>query len=506
MWTENPLFYRWWVSRKKVSLPWLSLLLAGPLLWMFPLGIRSLVPEFLSPRDCIYLGTMSYLGFLSVRALTVTVGRSNLEDQRGRWESLLTSGVSSRAIALGLWGTSLVPCLVEVALAFPVLFLIQKALELDLGQVISLGLLSLLTALFHASLGHYCSLRFTDRMRAAQWAFGWVTLWVLGSCSALLCYSQVWVGWRWLSPWIMALEILQSPARYFPLWLGLGAFWLALGSLGFSLMSWRRVESLSRPDPAQSAPSPVLARHRQEHSNPLLYRGRHRLSSSWQLALGILYGGFLSLGLGTGTPSDGSLFVFSLFHLAFWSLQAVLYPARAFCQEREQRTLDSLLVTRLSPRELLDGIYQQTLSPLSRLALFLSPFTLPLVEWDPLRWLFLQLMTQVFLWAWGSLALAISIASRNTLQAFLTIYLALALVQLGTVFCDATVSNALFGADRPWLSLASPLLGTLSVTLGMQSGGTQVMFYQAMVVSLVLHLLVLGWSRGYCLRRLLRQV
>lgn len=505
---EHPFLYRLLANQRKHWGRNFLLAFVGPILWLAPSQVHLLAPRTLGAGSALQIGTCLYVAFLCLRALAVSVGKVSGERERGTWEVLSSVGFSPGRIALGLWLSLLIPCLFELALALPALVWIHFQQQLQLWQSLALGVLFLGLVTFHCSLGLYCSLRSPTTLKAAQWAYGWVTLW--GLMTVLMLGGPLHVSSKEIdfplcfNPWALALTILKSYSETPPSWLVPGLGFFLLGTLALAHLIGRQVRQQLLPVSTQVVHSRSICKPGE--SNPLLYRGRYGASPRQTAVSYFLYAAFLVM---TGPqPDHGELWLVmvTLGHLGFWILPAVFYPTQAICRERDRGTLDTLLVSRLRGSEILYGICRQTLIPISLGALLLSPFTASLVGYRLESWLLLTAMTQAFLWGSGLGALAISLLSRNTLQAFQRVYLALAFLHVGCFVLDIAFLNPLLNLDRPFFSLVSPLFATLAVSLGQihPDPEMEAMYLHSFIGSIGLHLAVAGISRAYLLRRLSR--
>ena len=324
---ENPFLYRLLASQRKHLGRHFLLAFVGPILWLAPTQVHLLAPRTLGACSALEMGTCLYVAFLCLRALAVSVGKVSGERERGTWEVLSSVGFSPRRIALGLGLSLLLPCLFELALALPALVWIHFQQQLQLWQSLALGLLFLGLVTFHCSLGLYCSLRSSTTLKAAQWAYGWVTLW--GLMSILLLGGPLRASSRGLdfplcfNPWALALTILKSSSQIPPSWLlpGLGFFFL--GTLALAHLVGRQVRQQLLPAATHVAHSRSICKPGE--SNPLLYRRRYGASPRQTMVSYFLYAAFFMM---TGPQSDQGelwLVMVTLGHLGFWILPSVFY-------------------------------------------------------------------------------------------------------------------------------------------------------------------------------------
>lgn len=499
MLTDNPFLYR--VLRPgKGRWRQLALALAGPLILVLPSQLAVMFSHRFDSEASQRLSLFAYVAYLCIRAIGGSVGKISQERERGSWEVLLSAGMSQGRVGRGLWLACLLPVWLEICLTLPWLML-------NMDHWPALFVLFLGLGLFYSGLGLFCSLRFSTSLKAAQISYGWLALCGGGSFLFWL-FGQIGTHWRDLvlvgNPWALVSALADHPPRALDN-LGLLFHWglgLALG-LRLEREIFRTLDG-SRGEGAQSG------RRRPQHENPLLYRnqfGQRGYAWLWGAALyaAVVLGPWL-VGCAQTESERESRVVFSLLgHLFFWLLVAVQRSSNVLCREREQRTLEALLTTRLSAREVLNGIWSQTVAPASRQALLLAPLllvpmTMGYATPRLAQWLLLMLLTQSFILAWGTAALAFSLGSRTTLRAFQSVYLTLAFLTIGTLVLDVSLIDPLLDFNRPVLSLVNPLLSVLF--LGLDPGSEPGILKYCWVFALVFHLAVWRLGRRYLLRRL----
>lgn len=474
----------------------LLLALAGPALLSLPAQLDKLQLGSFHRQDSLLLGVLLYVTYLCVRSIGGSVGRVSQERERGSWEVLLSVGMSRGQIGRGLWLASTAPVLLEVLLTFPFVYGEFPHPWWCLAVFLSLGA-------FYCGLGLFASLRFPSSLRSAQFAYGWLGLSGGASFFAWL-FTQIggsrpeWREWLLLgNPWALAIGLGEDTVGLVDqlgvVAYALGAVVLAAAIRGLVGSGWQAQAGL---------PGRVDSPCRAGQSNPLLYRHR---PAGWarQWALGALYLGLVLAPWMAGSESasrdEESRAVLSLLgHLAFWLVRVVQSSCHLLCREREQGTLDALLTTRLKASEMLLGFTRQAVTPLCRQALWLSPVLLfPLGgRWGD--WLLLVVCTQVYLWAWGSLAMAVSLVSRSTVRAFQTIYLALAFMTVGTLVLDVLVLDSILHWNRPVLSLADPVLTAICLALNQRGTAGPEEIAHCRWISLVFHAL-LGLASSHLL-------
>lgn len=463
--------------------------LTGPLLLELPRQLSYLMRGHLE-TEADRLGLLAFVTFLCIRSIAGSVGAIAQERERGSWEVLLCSGYRPREIIFGIWRACLLPRLFEVCLILPWLFWRD---EHPLAQFsLMLGL-----AGFYTSLGLFASLRCTSGLKAMQLAYGWLGLSGVGSFM-LWVAEQVGSGSK--ADWVTQLLMLNPWAAT----LNLESHF----TLGGAAVHWGLclLLMLTMSRQATATPSMQAARRgrRARNENPLRYRNQfHAPAAQW--ALSALYCLLVLLPWwgwrGQGNEESQRVLVM-VGHLGFWLVRATYSCCHCLCREREQGSLDALLTTRLRPDEILSGLLWQTLIPLSRQALLLSPLLGLCVSGQPGRWLLIQILTQVTLWGWGMAAIAASLFYRSTLKAFQATYFWLAFVTVGTLTLDVSLIDPLLHINRPLLCLVNPVLAAIYLGLPQPDHSSDPWGPWCLLACLAFHLALIWASRGFTLKKL----
>jgi hypothetical protein len=494
MLSNNPFLYR--AFRPGRGGRWRQLLLAltGPAILLLPTQLATLFSHRFNCESSIRLSLFAYVAYLCIRSIGGSVGKISQERERGSWDVLLSVGMSRGQIGWGLWLSSLLPVCLEVTLTLPWLLTHLTHWAALLALLLGLGV-------FYSSLALYASLRFATSLRAAQVAYGWLGLcgggsflvWLFGQIGDVPSSARdlLLVG----NPWALVAQFSDRPGMID--WIGLAAHWVGGLLLGLALQ--RQLFAA-----VASVRGPRGAARRVEQSNPLLYRNQFQPGWRRLLSTSLLYAVLVlapCLSSHKITYQQESLLVFCLLgHLGFWLLRSVQSSSHMLCREREQGTLEALLTTRLGHAELLRGIWAQTVAPISRQALWLSPLLLVPLQFRWGDWLLLNLLTQIFCWAWGAAALAFSMGASSTVRAFQGVYLSLAFLTIGTLVLDISLIGPLLHYNKPLLSLANPLLSFLLI--GLNSEGDPGLLRYCWVIALGFHLGLMLLSQAYLRRRL----
>lgn len=465
---ENPFLYACWQRLRRR--PWVLLLLfVGPLLAATPLTMREILPVKFSDDSALLAGLQLFVTYLCVRAVGATVGAFSQERERSSWDVLLTSGMGAGRIAAGMWLAALAPCLAEVLVA-------AAAALLFWGSAVALPLaaLWLVLVLFFANWSLFCSLRFPS-FQAAQFAYGW-----LGACAgtgffAWVCHEMnVSVPGQAaldvVNPWTLTSRALRQPDAVLP---GILTY-AALAAIVLGLLAFRVGSS-----PARNPARPTRTRRNSE--DPLAYRHNPRRPVVLVLYVLVMAGSTLAW----EHDRDATVFLTLAAHVGFWLVRTLHTTTAMLCREKEGRTLDALLTTRLSPAELCSGLWGQSVRPVLWEALLLSPLLFLLIGARPCAWLYLTVVTLVSIGGWGAIALAVSMRSRTTLGAFQVAYLGLAAFLMGTLIIDVCVLTEVLPYNGPLLALANPLVACLAVVENRQDWQ-----YFAGPACLLLH----GWA------------
>ncbi|MBS2037965.1 hypothetical protein JST97_23465 [bacterium] len=484
---SDPFLYRSLRSGRQIRRQFL-LALVGPVLLELPHQLSELLHGQLR-QESASLGLLAFVTFLCIRAIAGSVGVIAQERERGSWEVLLSSGFQPQSIVLGLWRACLIPRLLEVTLTLPWLYL-----RVD-NPLAEFAFLSGLAG-FYTTLGLFASLRCGSALRAMQLAYGWLgltgvgsfMLWLVGQIESsykATCSNTVLM----INPWAAVLNLESDFTQGAAALHGLMTLLLllALSRQNLNVTRLRMNQGLRRP----------------AQENPLRYRNQFQAPrTQWGLAL--LYCLLLLAPWygWKGGDGDSRAALSMLAHLGFWLIRATYSCCHCFCREREQGSLDALLTTRLSPKEILSGLLSQTLVPLSWQALLLSPLLFISLTHDPKRLLLIEFMTQLTLWGWGFAAIAASLFFSSTLKAFQATYLWLAFITVGTLTLDVTLLDPLLRLNRPLLCMVNPVLSGIYLAFEESQRASDAWWPWCITACLTFHLSLIWLGRRFSLRRL----
>lgn len=355
------------------------------------------------------VGTQLTLVLLAAPA--ATAGAICLDRSRGTLTHLLITDLSSAEIVLGKLAARLVPVVTMVVCAFPVLTLLTLLGGVDPNGLIGALLVTIGVAVLGSSLALLLS------------------LWARRTHEALLGTYAVWGLWL-LGPHmistvgrLLGTPLLMPPIAADPIWLALAPY-LAPGKVtwadyeGFlvatlavsgcltalavfrlrTVSTRERVKrkstrgAKSRPSPRWVAALASLTSRLPGPSldfNPVLWREWHRnRPSGWARAVAIIYIGlaitfsFAALAPGTGSLKEGV----NALQVSIGLLLMSVTASTSLAEERARGSLDVLMATPLSTREIVLGKWLGAFRLVPFLAILPTLIVLRHAGWNPSNW------------------------------------------------------------------------------------------------------------------------
>lgn len=467
---DNPIGFREARAWKRPQ-RWLSLLLY-PLLLIAPTLLASLTTRdglqyqmHDAQRTAFQLTCLAHIFYMCVRGLLSTVTLIAAERERGTFDSLATTRTSVREVVRASLFWALWPRLAELVLFGPILFFLPGA-RWDSSPEAILGLLLLAfpCAAAYAALGLWLSAG--QRRSAAAVALGLLTLVgnffgltlveLMVSDAAHVRSGGPWLSWL-VNPLVDVVGLMGGHSERGPWYLGL------LFHVGAACVLYRLcVERLSRPEVSRrravGARRWLLPRLSED---PVLYRElllTSRSGLAWLLAYPVLVAGpyvlFAGFGWEAGYNHYPQLLLALSVHAAYMALRSIGAGLRAVALEREQRTWEPLLSTRLTGGQVLRGKLLAGMLPvLAPLVVFGPVWTLYIPAEQTAMMLAYSAMLALFLY---SLALWLSLNGRSAAVVGLQVTGVLVALMFGTLAVDAVIR------DSEWLlSQLSPIFATV---------------------------------------------
>lgn len=492
---ENPILYRAARQARHQTLSQrLGLRLLYPALLLVPTAVLVLggLPRGACHlREAVEAGfvvsAFLTLGMFPLRALAATVGAFARERELQTLEPLLASRLSPADLLLGKLGSGVLPLLAEALAFLPFWFLFWSAGVASLQAILVLHGLVLACTLFAGALGVWASLRERTSVAAGGLAYGTVA--GLVALPPMLDLLQSVIGGHEgllvsvLSPaMVLALQFMPRIHPAAAGWMPATAIALyALGALGLVASAWGRLAARpsqpAAPRPRPAAGSGPLARFVE---NPILFRhvlgaetrGQSRMARTVLRLVppAILVGPTV---LGTFLMAPGELdealtmgfFLTAFLTALYFCLGATGRGTRAVACERERKTLDVLLGSRLGATEVVSGLAAVAVGlPLLELACW-TPALLVFTasrEVDVAQVLSLLVFTASLTAFCGTMGLWFSAGADMAIAAFRKAFGALVVLVVGTFFADLLL-NDLLGGHGYYFTRANPVAGLFSV-------------------------------------------
>ncbi len=514
MLTDNPIFYREWLSlRRRRRGTWLARLtypavLGGPTLLLAMLSAFTPHRYGMNLRDAAEAGfavsVFLHCLFVALRAISSTVATVAWEKERRTFDILTATPMSPRALLGGKFLSTQVPLLLEMACYLPGWLVFWFIGAARLGQVAELAFLTVGLQAFFSSFGLWASLARGSAESAGRLVYGVLGALTMGDSLLYLVVESgrgCEDGPKWtqaINPFFAAGSIVWGDYDSVPLWFWCGAIGMALAPV----FLWAALRRFSRPEAAVRRTLRVVEGVGPEQ--PLAYR-------SW---LSFRRGGFpwlawvvypaLVLGpcIGTGAILmqsksgfvESSVFVGLLGHILFFVLLALGRASSCVARERERGAWDELLGTLLTGSELYRAQLMSVARPLLRQLVLSSPalflLTLP-GPISPLGILGVIAFTAVSILFWSALGLFLSYRCSSSLRALQIGVGVLAGLVIAPLVLDLTISGV-FGGDTLIFCYVDPLLAVLSFSSNFFGSSTGVHDFLG-PISTILYLLVFGW-------------
>lgn len=414
-----------------------------------------------------YLGVFLHLFFFCSRGLYSNLSRIARERERRTFEVLLTTRLTKRDIVAGLLKTSTLPELPSIAILSLALFFVHP----ELGWAGCLGLMALTSVLWlsFSMVGLALSLRAGSALAATSlgatylcWSF------VISFITDVLLWQDLRGDPLFLSclfnPMVMAQSLINESSGTG--WDALGPVQIAIFQIALAsaclLYFWWRVDRPLQQRAGQK--SSQLSPFRRWIGDPILYRefqvGRYLLIYPALWAAPFLY----CLSGGLGEDLGNAFALAACLHLLYYGYRATSRSITTFSSEKERRTLDSLLGTRLSRGELSRGKLKAVFYPiLAELLLFSPLFLMGLLasEIELYKGLVILLMTLADVGLFGMLGIWLSAKLLDSHKAGQRITALFAALYFATPMADIVLSIVTHGRDIFVASVGSPLMSTL---------------------------------------------
>ena len=320
-----------------------------------------------------YLAVYAQLFFFCARGLFSNLNRIAKEKDKRTFEVLLSTRLSKRDLVWGQLSTTTLPGLLEIPLLSAFLGWIYKP---GWEQWIGITLLSAALWVAYSFLGMAISLYARSSLQATSLGSVWlVWAFFLSFIADLGIFgdsrSNELVLANSFNPLVMVQHIINENSYPF----GNGSLWVGgLATAGLAILSLAYfVRNLGRPQTRRKAGRSQLSWMARWCKDPILYR-EFRFGAQQLIYPALWLGPFLYAGLGglRGRPESACGLAMFL-HVLYFGIQAARRSITAFSSERERRTLDSLLGTRLSPTELWRGKLKAVFYPIALEFVMFSP-------------------------------------------------------------------------------------------------------------------------------------
>lgn len=435
----------------------------------------------------LLLALLGHLMYLVVRTLGAAAASIAREREARTLETLMSTRLTPRELALGVVKASAGPRLREMVLWSPLLAAIL-AQELNALQIVLLLGVSAVTVVFMACLGLSISVSSANTAVAARRAMAWIGMLAFGSFIVdLLLFRDVAISLL-VNPLVTGAGIIS---------LSISGWWACpvVYAILSAVLFFTAVESL------QSSQEPVTRAPRRSgqgwlpSGNPVYALERKRCGGRplW------IYPAML-LGLAAFFKSFGGMLsdVFGyilFFHLLYFCLAACGVAAPLFARERETGTWESLLASRLTPGEIVRGKLAAGLGPLLRELFVFSPLLILLARPADVpveRAVGLVLLTAAVIVGIGLFTAWTSLVTGSTSTALHRGVSLVSLLGLVTLLLDAALAMGGYDDHLPLFSSVSPLMGGIaaawpsSFSFGLPQLVCPVAFLTVALVSLVM--------------------
>jgi len=462
--TASPISYRearaWRRPHRWLSLLLYPALLLAPTLVALAGTSGSLSYQVESSlKTAFVLSCAGHILYMCLRSLLSTVTLVATERERGTFDSLATTRTSMREIL----GTSLVwalgPRFLELALFGPLLLTLPGREPAE--EVLGFLAVTVPFILAYGALGLWLSATQRRTVSAAAAGLTILTFNCFGSILLDIVCKDV-TGQRGpviasvIDPIVAALYVLKGGHGPDEAWWMLSAPFHLLVAAALFALTLRR---LGRPDVAVA---PAAASQRWHvpglSEDPILYREllrTSRASLGWILAYPLLVAGpaLLVSNRGYSTQHYEQLLLALSLHAMYMALRSISAGSRAVAFEKEQRTWEPLLSTRLSAIQLLRGKALAGLGPiLATLAVFSPVWTLYLTVEQTVGMLAYSALLALFLYL---LAFWLTLTGRGAALVGVMVAGVLAALTFGPIVLDA------LNHETTWLlSHLSPVVAT----------------------------------------------
>lgn len=522
---ENPILYRAARQARRQTLSQrLGLRLLYPSILLLPTAILFLGSTGCGMSDAIETGfavsAFLTLAMFPLRALAGTVSAFARERELRTLEPLLASRLTPRDLLVGKLASCVIPLLAEGLAFLPFWFLFVAADVADPERILSLHGLVLVYTLFAAALGSWASLRERASLAAGGLAYGVLAGLVAGPPLLDLVFTIADLHDGLLvsvlsPPMVLALTFqpgLQPEAAAWVVQTSVALY--LVGTAVLTSFAWRRLQVCPtegpalRPQTVQAAgplarlsENPILFRHAlgaETRGQSRMARAVLRLVPPAVLAGPTLLAWYSSLFV--IHDLDQSL-TFGFYCTAFltalyFCLGATGRGARAVAGERERKTLDALLGSRMEPGDLVRGL----------VAVAVGLPLLELLAWTPVLLGFtasgevdlghvmgLVGFTSILIVFCGSMGLWFSSRAEMALGAFRRAFGVLVVLVVGTFFADLLLHEVVGGRDLFLFTRANPVMG-LASALGARMGSDGPLLWLS--ATLIYLLATWGFLRG----------
>ena len=503
--SDNPLIYRMFMAGRgkagwKRWLGWLAypLLVSTP----FLLGVfQSKQPYHRNDPEMMWL-LAYFLHFLyfAGRPLFATISTVAAERQRKTLDCLLTTGFSVREWAGTVFGCAVVPRMLE-AVAFVWIFELFPHQEEHV--VPQLLFVTLGCILCYAGLGMWISAHSRNQGQAQLRGILLLctTMLFAVGIDVLLADVILRVNKPLLSslccPWLVIGLMWDDQARQLPPlpWLLCGVAHALVG-----VFSLARVEAY-----LASAPSAAVARSPRRNGlfqrieNPILYRCLLGLSGRriWRVLaypavlLSLRFG--LPMLADTHRSLDSALYLAIMAHIIYLTVRAMTAGSQAVAEERENRSWESLISTRVRPATLIFGHCVASLLPVLAECVLWSPVWLLYVDdfGGPMtmsKWFYLMIYSLAWTAFIGCFALWQSSRCSSAGEALRNTAIFVLVLSFGTLAFDAITSRL----SDPCSAWFSPVFGLITL---MESYDNDHAFVSLFAYVVALPLLLLFYAR-----------
>jgi ABC-type transport system involved in multi-copper enzyme maturation permease subunit len=395
----------------------------------------------------LYLTIVSIeLTFVLLVAPAATAGAICLDKARGTLDHMLATDLSNSEIVLGKLGARLVPVLGLIACVLPIM-----ALAGLLGGIDPIALAgSFLVAVGCAVLASSLALALSVWSRKSQdvlmctylmitlWLFSRFvlgTIWANAGFSSLAFFVPALWGWlEFLNPYYLVWAPYSTPGTARPtdcleflgICLGISGILVALATLRVRAVARaagpRRHSRLGRRLLALCSPIPLSWRSRFGPSfdgNPVFWREWCRAKPTplmrvvWAV-YGVMGLAWIALTVesvaSSGTNRDVVAMV-NVFQVVVGLLLLSVDAATSLAEERARGSLDILLSTPLSTREILAGKWAGTFRAVPKL-LFAPAITTLILAWDSGRWIaYLNFLGLILAYSAAIVSLGLALAT-----------------------------------------------------------------------------------------------